>query len=127
MPIMALAQLKNWHMDETMRYYADYDFDLEKITSQPIEANVRIIIDIGANGEGRFVTYIGENKNVFSISSATSFDKEGHITHIKCQNLRNQTVPAGVKLRQVNDGNYVISQVWITNPNKMTALLFYND
>ncbi len=121
------AQLRNWHMSERFTGSGKYDFDLGRIIGQPMDCNVTILVDIDEDGTGRLITYIGDHKTIFSITSATSFnmDLDNPSTHLKCANREGGAFRAGIQMAKNKNGTYYVSQIWLTQQDR-TAMLFFN-
>lgn len=68
----SFAQVSNWNGKATFSYCYNYDFDINRQTGETIHKSCSFLIDIVADGTGRFIFLDAENgdKFVYSIEEA---------------------------------------------------------
>ncbi len=82
------AQVTDWKTEAGFNYSCNYDLDLDRFTSPPKQYHTTILIDIGSDGSGKFIWYIGERKNSFTIESAEYQKGKNHKVIMQCSNYQ---------------------------------------
>lgn len=120
------AQDKSWHFESTFRYEVDYDFDIQRTTSEPIDANAHFYVDIDRTGYGKFILYLAGNKTSFEVVDfVRGTPDQGYM--ITLRNYNSEIVHGGMTLTPALKPNeYYVQGIWIKNSRNNTGLLFYN-
>ncbi len=96
--------VSNFNFETNFNFVGSYDYDLGRRTGRDLRHNVKLLIRIGNQGEGRLVLYF-QKKTVFNVHYCVK-DKNNYHFYL-------------------NNNKKII--LWVNNSNTVTSLTLEND